>query len=165
MKKILFLLAIMMITINCTDHKKKAAENLALIEKYVQAVENLDYDIMEAVLDDNYMGFGPSFNDSINKEMTVSNWKINVDNLYESITYRKSRNMAQIIPDGINAGDWVSNWAELSIVYKKDQKKVTLLTNTIYKIENGKIVKSYTFYNEADVLEQLGYVFINLNDL
>ena len=165
MKKILFLLAIMMITINCTDHKKKAAENVALIEKYVQAVENLDYDIMEAVLDDNYMGFGPSFNDSINKEMTVSNWKINVDNLYESITYRKSRNMAQIIPDGINAGDWVSNWAELSIVYKKDQKKVTLLTNTIYKIENGKIVKSYTFYNEADVLEQLGYVFINLNDL
>lgn len=165
MKKILFLLAIMMITINCTDHKKHAAENVALIEKYVQAVENLDYDIMEAVLDDNYMGFGPSFNDSINKEMTVSNWKINVDNLYESITYRKSRNMAQIIPDGINAGDWVSNWAELSIVYKKDQKKVTLLTNTIYKIENGKIVKSYTFYNEADVLEQLGYVFINLNDL
>ena len=32
-------------------------------------------------------------------------------------------------------------------------------------IENGKIVKSFTFYNEADALEQLGYVFLDLDDL
>lgn len=165
MKKSLFILAILLTMISCSVDNKHAAENVALIEKYVEAVENLDYDIMESVLDDNYMGFGPSFNDSINKEMTVSNWKTNVDNLYESIDYHKSRNLAQLVSDGENAGDWVSNWAELSIVYKKDQKKVSLLTNTIYKIENGKIIKSYTFYNEADVLEQLGYVFINPEDL
>jgi len=155
----------MMITINCTDQKKHAAENEALIEKYVKAVENLDYDIMESVLDDNYMGYGPSFNDSINKELAVSSWKSNVENLYESITYSKSRNLAQFVEDGENSGEWVSNWAVLSIVYKKDKKKVSLMTNTIYKIVNGKIVKSYTYYNEADVLEQLGYVFINPDDL
>jgi hypothetical protein len=39
------------------------------------------------------------------------------------------------------------------------------MANTIYQIKDNKIVKSYTFYNEADVLEQLGYVFINPNDL
>ena len=165
MKKLFFLLAIMMITASCTDQKKRADENVALIEKYVQAVENLDFDIMESVLDDNYMGYGPSFNDSINKELAVSSWKSNVESLYESITYSKSRNLAQFVEGGENAGEWVSNWAELSIVYKKDKKKVSLMTNTIYKLENGKIVKSYTFYNEADVLEQLGYVFINPNDL
>lgn len=165
MKKILFLLAIMMLTISCSDQKKHADENVALVEKYVQAVQNLDYTTMENMLDENYMGFGPSINDSINKTLAVSNWKANVDNLYESITYNKSKNLAQLVSDGENAGDWVSNWAELSIVYKKDQKKVSLLTNTIYKIENGKIIKSYTFYNEADVLEQLGYVFINPEDL
>ena len=165
MKKLLFLLAIIVMTISCDDQKKHADENVKLIEKYVEAVENLDYDIMESVLDDNYMGYGPSFNDSINKELAVSNWKTNVDNLYESIDYNKSRNLAQFVEDGENAGEWVSNWANLSIVYKKDKKKVSLMTNTIYKIENGKIVKSYTFYNEADVLEQLGYVFINPSDL
>jgi hypothetical protein len=120
---------------------------------------------MENMLDDSYTGYGPSSNDSTDKALAVSNWKANVEDLYESISYDKSRNLAQFIPDGENAGEWVSNWAELSIVYKKDQKKVKLMTNTIYKIENGKIVKSYTFYNEADVLEQLGYVFINPNDL
>ena len=31
--------------------------------------------------------------------------------------------------------------------------------------KNGKIIKSLTFYNEADALEQLGYVFINPEDL
>lgn len=165
MKKSLFILAILLTMISCSVENKHADENIALVEKYVQAVQNLDYTTMENMLDDNYMGFGPSINDSINKTLAVSNWKANVDNLYESITYNKSKNLAQLVSDGENAGDWVSNWAELSIVYKKDQKKVSLLTNTIYKIENGKIIKSYTFYNEADVLEQLGYVFINPEDL
>ncbi len=154
-----------MIIISCTDQKKHSDENVALIEKYVQSVQNLEYTTMENMLDDNYMGYGPSINDSINKTLAISNWKTNVDNLYESITYNESRNLAQEIPSGENAGEWVSNWAELSIVYKKDKKKVSLMTNTMYKIENGKIVKSYTFYNEADVLEQLGYVFINPDDL
>jgi hypothetical protein len=34
----------------------------------------------------------------------------------------------------------------------------------INSIENGKIVKSYTFYNEADALKQLGYIFIDSNE-
>lgn len=165
MRKTLFVLAMLLTMISCSVQDKHADANTALIAKYVEAVENLEYDIMESILDENYMGYGPSINDSINKELAVSNWKSNIENLYESITYNKSRNLAQFVEDGENAGEWVSNWANLSIVYKKDKKKVSLMTNTIYKIENGKIVKSYTFYNEADVLEQLGYVFINPNDL
>jgi len=165
MKHFLLVMMFLVTIFSCTVQNKNADANTALIDKYIQAVQNLDYESMEDILADQYMGFGPSLNDSINKAGALSNWKSNVDNLYESITYSKSRNLAQFVPDGENAGEWVSNWAELSIVYKKDQKKVTLMTNTIYKIENGKIVKSYTFYNEADVLEQLGYVFINPNDL
>ena len=165
MKNLLFILAVLLTTMSCSEANKHANENVALIEKYVQAVENLEYETMESMLADNYMGYGPSFNDSINREMAITNWKSNIENLYESIDYDKSRSLAQHVPDGFNAGEWVSNWAELSIVYKKDKKKVKILANTMYKIENGKIVKSYSFYNEADVLEQLGYVFINPNDL
>lgn len=165
MKKSLFILAILLTMISCSVDNKNAKENIALIEKYVQSVQDLEYSTMESMLDDNYMGYGPSVNDSINKTSAIANWQTNVENLYESITYTKSRNLTQVIPNGENAGEWVSNWAVLSIVYKKNQKEVSLLTNTMYKIENGKIVKSYTFYNEADVLEQLGYVFINPEDL
>ncbi len=67
--------------------------------------------------------------------------------------------------DGPNKGDWVSNWVELEITYKHEGDKVVIWANTIYLIEGDKIIKSYTFYNEADALEQLGYVFINREKL
>jgi hypothetical protein len=39
-------------------------------------------------------------------------------------------------------------------------KTVMLWANTDYLVENGKIVKSLTFYNEADALRQLGYKIV-----
>lgn len=140
-------------------------ENVKLIDRYVQAVEDLDYGTMENLLDDEYLGLGPSYGDSIRKPEAIQNLKSNIENLYERIDYDKSRNLAVHVPDGPDKGDWVSNWAELSITYKNSGKKVKVWANSVYKVREGKIVKSMTFYNEADVLEQLGYVFINPGDL
>lgn len=165
MKNIILALLVMTIMVGCSNSNENAENNIALIEKYIQAVENLDFTTMETILSDDYVGLGPSINDSIGKRDAVDNWKQNVENLYESISYNRSRVLAITITSGDNQGDWISNWAELIIVYKADKKSVTIWANTVYQIENNKIVKSFTFYNEADVLEQLGYVFINPNDL
>jgi len=165
MKKIILATFLLTILIACSSTDKKTESNIALITKYVKAVENNDSATMESLMDESYWGFGPSAGDSINKEGVIASWKNNIENLYDGITYSKSKNIAVTIPDGINKGEWVSNWAELKIVYKKDKRTVTILANTIYKIENNKIVKSYSFYNEADVLRQLGYVFINPDEL
>jgi hypothetical protein len=157
----LFLVAVVIGLIwSCTPNDS-SKENVALIQNYIKAVENLDYDAMDEILDDNYLGIGPSRNDSVYKDQAISNWKNNVEHLYEKISYTKSKNIAVKTSEG----EWVSTWADLSIVYKKDKKEIRILTNTIYQIEKGKIVKSLTFYNEADALEQLGYVFINPEDL
>ena len=165
MKKLFLTLLVFVLIISCTNQNTSIKENEALVNKYVEAVENIDTTTMESLLADNYEGFGPSSNDKIDKKGALTSWKENVENLYESIHYSKSRIMSVNVPDGENKGEWVSNWAELKIIYKKDKKEVTIWTNTVYQIENNKIIKSYTFYNEADVLEQLGYVFINPNDL
>ena len=164
MKNTIILFLFVSTIISCTTNKNNT-KNTALIEKYVQAVEDLDYKTMESMLADNYTGHGPSVSDSIGKAQTVKNWRNNVATLYESIHYSKSRNIAVNVESGINQGEWVSNWAQLKIIYKKDEKEVIIWANTVYKIKDSKIVKSYTFYNEADVLEQLGYVFINPSDL
>lgn len=145
----------------CSSTDRNSEENVKLVTNYVQAVENLDYNAMDDILDESYIGIGPSKGDSINKENAIKNWKQNVENLYEKISYSKNRNIAVSTPEG----EWVSNWADLTITYKGSGEQVSILSNTIYQIENGKIVKSITFYNEADVLEQLGYVFINPDDL
>jgi hypothetical protein len=163
MKKIVLVLLLITIMISCSSNDKKEASNMALVESYIDAVEDLDYDTMASLLDDKYYGYGPSYGDSISKAQAVEKWKFNTEAMYESVEYVKSRTAAFTLEDGDNSGDWVSNWAELHIVDKNGLGELTIWANTVYKIENNKIVKSYTFYNEADALRQLDYVFINFN--
>jgi hypothetical protein len=165
MKKLFILLLISIFFIGCSNDQKNAEQNVLLIEKYVDAVETEDYNVMSSLLDDDYMGYGPSINDSLTKVEALANWKVNSDRLYEKIQYQESRNIGINVTTGKNQGEWVSTWAQLEITYKGDIGSVVIWANTIYLIENSKILKSYTFYNEADVLKQLGHVFINPNDL
>ncbi len=165
MKKLLYLTLLLTLTMGCSSIGDNSEKNLALVEKYIAGVENMDYDVMESILADDYLGLGPSIGDSIGKAQAIENWKLNVETLYEKIEYQRSRNTAVIVTTGDNQGEWVSNWAELYIEYKDDRGAVTIWANSIYEIENMQIVKSYTFYNEADALRQLGYVFYNPNDL
>ena len=165
MKAKLLFIFLLVFFIGCSNAGKNDKANTALVENYIQAVENLDFDAMNEYLDDNYLGVGPSHNDSTNKTNAVENWKYNVENVYQSIKYKDSRTIAMTYTEGINKGEWVLNWAELEISYKDYDNTVTIFANSVYLIENGKIKKSLTFYNEADVLEQLGFVFVNPADL
>jgi hypothetical protein len=90
-------------------------QNISVAEAYVEAVETLDYEAMESLLADDYLGFGPSAGDSIGKTEAMENWKLNTENLYESIRYNRSQFAGVTIPSGPNKGDWVANWAELEI--------------------------------------------------
>ncbi|MCK4992967.1 MAG: nuclear transport factor 2 family protein, partial [Bacteroidales bacterium] len=154
MKKLLYLTLLLPLMMGCSSIGDNSEKNIALVEKYIAGVENLDYDIMGSILADDYLGLGPSYGDSIGKAQALENWKFHVETLYELIEYQRSRNTAVTITTGDNQGEWVSNWAELYIEYKNDRGAVTIWANTIYRIENNKIVKSYTFYNEADALRQ-----------
>jgi hypothetical protein len=165
MKYILLIFIVFGFLVSCDQSTGTDAANVAVVEKYIQAVESQDYETMATLLDDNYLGLGPSSIDSIGKEAALSSWQENIANLYEKIDYQRSQIAPVNILAGPNQGHWVANWAQLQITYKNDRGVVTIWANTNYKVENNKIVKSYTFYNEADVLRQLGYVFINPNDL
>jgi hypothetical protein len=161
MKNLIFLTLLAIGLVSCTsDDAKQQAENVELVKNYITAVENLDFESMENYLDVNYLGMGPSYGDSIGKMDAVENWKWCVENLYEKIHYNRSRFAAVTIPDGDNKGEWVANWAELHIVFKDSIGSVTVWANTNYLLENGKIKRSLTFYNEADVLRQLGFVVV-----
>ncbi len=158
MKQLIVLTIICTSFFACTtsaDNKEKA--NLAIAQKYMQAVETSNVAIMDSLLADNYIGYGPSVGDSTNKQQAILNWKDNVDNLYESIKYTRHTELAVTVKEGEVAGDWVLNWALLTITYKGGSVPVQLWVNSVYRIENGKIVLSRTFYNEADVLRQLNY--------
>jgi hypothetical protein len=158
MKKIILTLFLVPLFFSCTAPNNDKA-NIELIERYVQAVQDVDIATMKSILDDDYVGLGPSINDSIGKQMVLANWEALGNDYYESLIYKKSRMVTTEITYGDNQGEWVSNWAVMSAVFKADHQSVTIWANSVYQIKNNKIVKSFTFYNEADALEQLGYVF------
>jgi len=161
MKNIILLALVSICLVACTSStEKKQNENMDLVKNYIKSVEDLDFDSMGKFLDENYLGMGPSYGDSINKTEAIENWKSNVADLYEKIHYNRSRFASVTIPDGENKGEWVANWAELNIVYKNGKGSVTIWANTNYLIQDGKILKSLTFYNEADAMRQLGYKMV-----
>jgi hypothetical protein len=141
---------------------KPSGENLALVNKYLAAVESLDTAAMSALMADNYKGYGPSIGDSAGKREILENWKYNFDHFYASIKYTRYQNSASTLAENNNAepGDWVSNWAYCTIKYKDGKGPIYLWVNSVYRIENGKIMQSRVFYNEADWLRQLGYTFM-----
>jgi hypothetical protein len=158
MKQLIIFAIISISLFSCTSAAlKKEKENLAIAQKYMQAVENKNAETMDSLLADNYIGYGPSVGDSTNKVDAINNWKFNAENLYESIQYTRYKNLTATVKEGEAIGDWVLNWAYLTIKYKDGRGPIHLWVNAAYKIENGKIVLSRTFYNEADALRQLGY--------
>lgn len=162
MKQLIIAVSISICIFSCgTDSADQDKANLEIVKKYLNAVETNNVEAMSALLADNYKGFGPSDGDSTNKEQAIQNWKYNIENLYESVKYSRFQNIAVTMKEGeeAEAGQWVSNWAYVTIKYKDGRGPVHVWLNAVYKIEDGKIAHSRTFYNEADVLRQLGYEF------
>ncbi|SMD44770.1 hypothetical protein SAMN00777080_3403 [Aquiflexum balticum DSM 16537] len=160
MKNLIIIVAVTFALMSCkSSTESDHSQNIEVVKKYVHAVENLDFEGMGNMLDADYLGVGPSYGDSIGKDDAVANWKWNVENLYNKIHYNRSRFASVTIPDGESKGDWVANWAELEIEFK-DGESVIIWANSNYLVENGKIKKSLTFYNEADVMRQLGFEMV-----
>jgi hypothetical protein len=160
MKKLAVLLSLAALA-SCSDNGSNInTDNISVVKKYVEAVESKNVDAMAALLSDDYMGYGPSFSDSINKADAITNWKNLVANLYDSIKYTRSVNLAAKITDGPRPGDYVVDWSSLKITYKDGRGPIYLYVNAVYRIENGKITMSRTFYDEADAYRQLGYTFV-----
>ena len=157
MKQLVLLTAISIGLFSCSDADNKEKENLAIAKRYMEAVESKNVEIMDSLLSEKYIGYGPSVGDSANKEEALKAWKFNAENLYESFQYTRHKELAVTVDEGEAIGDWVLNWAYLTIKYKDGRGPVNLWVNAVYRIEDGKIVQSRSFYNEADVLRQLGY--------
>jgi len=161
MKQLLSFLTIIIGLLSCTSSAhNKESELLAIGKKYMEAVETKNVALMDSLLSSNYIGYGPSVGDSTNKDGALASFKYNAENLYESFVYTRHKELAVTVTEGVGIGDWVLNWAHLTIKYKDGRGPINLWVNAIYRVEDGKIVESRTFYNEADALRQLGYSFV-----
>jgi uncharacterized lipoprotein NlpE involved in copper resistance len=158
MKKLIIPAIIVIFLTGCSSQaEKKESENLKIARKYMQAVESKNLTVIDSLLADNYKGYGPSVGDSLTRKEAIANAKYLMDNLYESFQYTNHTEIAVTVKEGKAKGDWVLNWAYLTIKFRDGRGPVHVWVNIAYLIDKGKIVFSRTFYNEADVLRQLGY--------
>jgi hypothetical protein len=160
MKNFIPFVFIIFVLSSCSSSvNKQHEEDMAVVKNYVAAVESLNYEAMGNYLADNYMGLGPSYGDTIYKKEAIESWKYNSVNLYAKIEHTMARYAFVTIKEGPAKGNWIACWSELKITYKNG-KSVMIWANSDYMVENGKIARTLSLYNEADALRQLGYQII-----
>lgn len=131
--------------------------NEALAITYIDAVVKGDIKTMEELLTDDYRGYGPGIADSVNKVKEIENWKRNMDSLYVSIKYDRYGTLSTRVDSGRVAGDWVFDWARITLNYKSVEPPVTFWSHAVFRIKDGKINLSRVFYDRHDILRQRGY--------
>lgn len=161
----LFILVFAIVLTSCVGSTPSSneVENLAIVEKYQEALKNFDYETMVSLLADDYVSYGPSLADSMGRDDLMINWKYNMEHLYDKLEYKGVQNVAITnLKDG-EPLEWVSSWGKLLIKYKESGNEAVIWSNTTYNIVDGKIKKSIIFFNEADALRQLGYKYTYTN--
>src|SRR4051812_492823 len=88
------------------ENSARQAANVAVVDKFRVAFEKSDFDTVDSLLADNYMGYGPSISDSITKAEALVHLKNEKSELYQSINYTFSESHPITIKTGAAAGDW-----------------------------------------------------------
>ncbi len=168
MKHLFFLVVLCIFFAGCSDSPKenkaeinKENEAISVVEKYLDASQRKDFAAMDSILADNYMSYGPSFADSIDKKSQLKDWAVISQTYYDSIEFNNTSVIGSTVSKGPDTGDFVSVWSQVKLYYKDSTRKpITTYANVVYKIENGKIVKGRRFYNEADIMRQAGHSLV-----
>ncbi len=137
--------------------------NKEMVKKFIDAVITGKTDAMGEYLADGYMGYGPAMKDSVNKQQDIDNWKKSWAEQFTSIKYDEVVSLTPSIKPETSsraAGDWVLTWGTISTEYKNGTPPVKFQLHVAYRVTNGKIDRSYVYYNVADILTQQGFTFV-----
>ena len=132
--------------------------NKALVQQYTDAAVKGDTVSMASFLADNYKGFGPGLNDSTDRAKNTASWSKNWREEFASIDFNRAGMIAFSVPaDGKFPGDWVAEWAFITVNYKNGNTPFKFWWHGVSRVTNGKIDLSRSFYNVNDFYDQHGF--------
>lgn len=165
MKPKLFYLLIVLIFI-CNGRNASAQDGNALgmredqvqlVKNFTNAIINKDFNAMEVLLHENFVGYGPFINTQKNKTQEIAEWKQVWGEQVLSAEYNRTQIIPVTIEEGDFAGEWVMDYAVVTATYAiRPNKQVTFLFHAAYKIVDNQIAETYNYFNAADVQQQLG---------
>ncbi|NJN42920.1 MAG: nuclear transport factor 2 family protein [Flammeovirgaceae bacterium] len=148
-----------MMACTSSDEAVVAEKNTKIVYQYIEASVSGDFETMESLLAEIYVGAGPGLKDTVTKAQHIANWKGRWINDFESIDYNRTETVTKRITLGPYIGDWVSDWAYVTVTYKNGLPPVTFWLNSVFRVRNGLIEQSRVFYDTGDVMRQQGFTF------
>ena len=149
-----------MVIVSCTPPEDPQIAideaNTKVVFDYINAATTGDIDAMSAALTDGFWSYGPAIADSSSKADNIAGWAANWDSVFTKINYERVATTTKSFAEGPLAGDWVSDWATITVDYQNGSQ-ATFRFNGVYRVEDGKITRSTSFYDRADLLTQIGW--------
>lgn len=163
-KTLIILFALAMGIVSCAPSNENNAhrnpENETLVKNYMNAVVTGDTSKLEEFLAENYMSFGPRITDSIDRAGTVADFKNNWKKNWRAVEFNRYTMLSSTNTEGPVAGDWVLDWAKVTIHSKTKTPSYTVNWHAVFRVKDGKIDREIDFFNEADILGQIGFTFV-----
>jgi len=157
---VLFTIAMGIVSCAPKNTEQRNPENEALVKKYMNAVVTGDTSKLEEFLAENYMSYGPRFTDSIDRAGTVADFKNNWRKNWSTVDFSRYTMLSSTTTEGPVAGDWVLDWAKITIHSKNKTPSYTVNWHAVFRVKDGKIDREIDFFNEADILSQIGFTFV-----
>ncbi|MFY0628394.1 MAG: hypothetical protein JXR07_19010 [Reichenbachiella sp.] len=145
--------------LSCAVPDKIETYNIAVVEKYIKAVEKKDFNTLDSLTHERFYIVGPSLGDTLVKRVWLEEWKLNTKNIIEKVDFTGSTISQLNIPSRTEMGDWIGEWSVVNVQYKNLAEPVKLFANSNFLVVDGKVAKVLVFYNAADVTNQLGYIY------
>ena len=134
----------LMSSITLCSGQNKIESDIAVVDRYIQAVQSNNAQAMRKLLDYNYVGYLPSSSDSIGKEQALDNLAYGAEHLYEKIEYVQNVHLFVRAIDSPVSGSFVSDSCVVKITYKDGRGSVFFKLLVDYRIVKGKITFSRT---------------------
>jgi hypothetical protein len=131
--------------------------NIAIAVGYITSLVNGDGSVAQNSVTAGYMSRGPAMGDSATIEQVVASWATNASQR----TNQDAGIQAQsglTVTEGPLAGDWVHLWGIYTATDTESGKALSVPWHGAYKIQDGKISWSRSFYDNLAPYMELGRV-------
>jgi hypothetical protein len=160
MKKMIFPAILLLALASCSKSARDTVgeQNKTLVQKYVDAIVKGDTSNLESFLAAQFMGYGPAMKDSSDRQKEIDSFKKNWRDSWSSVKFDRAAIVAFTLPPGEkNPGDWVADWATITVNYKNAAPPVTFNWHGVSRVKDGKIERIFAFYDVNDILIQQGF--------
>lgn len=127
-----------------------------IVKNYINALQNGNVEAMNALLADDAMVYGlGGGKDSLN----VAQHKEYYTNSTAQYIHSISRDLYLPVKvnNNWNEGEWILCWGTNTVTDKKSGKQIPIPYHTANKIDNGKIVKVYYYYDMLNIGQSQGF--------